>query len=98
MKKVLSSVLALMLALGLLAGCQKENKEPAAPAEPSYVKTEVAAAAPRVAISYDGGVQVLDGSTLEVLADVPYDGFTRLNLAGDGRHHPADLASVAGRR
>jgi outer membrane protein assembly factor BamB len=82
-----SPFLALPLSLTLLAGCGGgAAEEPAAPAGPSYAKTEVAAAAPRVAISYDGGVQVLDGSTLEVLADVPYDGFTRLNPAGDGRH------------
>lgn len=47
MKKVLSSVLALMLALGLLAGCQKENTETTAPAEPAApVETPAEPAAP----------------------------------------------------
>jgi hypothetical protein len=48
--------------------------------------TEAAASEPRLAISYDGGVQVLDATTLEVLADEEFDGFVRLNPAGDGRH------------
>lgn len=48
--------------------------------------TEAAASAPRLAISYDSGVQVLDGTTLKVLADEEFDGFVRLNPAGDGRH------------
>nr|WP_308010417.1 zinc metallochaperone AztD [Blastococcus sp. LR1] len=37
-------------------------------------------------MTYDGGVQVLDASTLEVLSDESLDGFLRLNAAGDGRH------------
>ncbi|GAA2009350.1 hypothetical protein J2S58_002142 [Nakamurella flavida] len=40
----------------------------------------------RVALTYDGGVLVLDGTTLEVAADLPLAGFNRLNPAGDGRH------------
>jgi len=40
----------------------------------------------RVALTYDGGLYVLDGTTLEVLADLPLDGFNRLNPSGDGRH------------
>lgn len=40
----------------------------------------------RLAITYDGGVWVLDATTLEVVGDFPLDGFTRLNPAGDGRH------------
>jgi len=44
MKRVLSTVLALMLALGLFAGCQKENKEPAAPAQTPAEETPAAPA------------------------------------------------------
>jgi DNA-binding beta-propeller fold protein YncE len=86
----LLALTALPLSLALLAGCGGSAvDEPAAPADSTGTAqpaTEAAAAAPRIAISYDGGVQVLDGSTLEVLADLPYDGFTRLNPVGDGRH------------
>ena len=46
----------------------------------------------RLAISYDGGVMVLDAGDLdagerpEVLAELPAEGYLRLNSAGDGRH------------
>jgi len=40
----------------------------------------------RVALSYPGGVVVLDGASLETLADLTSEQFTRLNSAGDGRH------------
>lgn len=45
-----------------------------------------ASAQPRVALTYDGGLYVLDGHTLELEADLPLAGFNRLNSAGDGRH------------
>jgi hypothetical protein len=48
--------------------------------------TEVGASTPRLALTYDGGVQVLDATTLEVLADEDFEGFVRLSPAGDGRH------------
>jgi len=79
------------LPLALATGCASTDgtgaaastpTEASAPAEP----TEVGASAPRLALTYDGGVQVVDATTLEVLADEPLDGFNRLNAAGDGRH------------
>ena len=39
-----------------------------------------------VAVTYDGGIHVLDGKTLEVKADVKLAGFNRLNAAGDDKH------------
>ena len=47
---------------------------------------EVAARSPRLAITYDGGIQVLDAGTLEVVQDIELEGFNRLNAAGDERH------------
>ena len=47
---------------------------------------------PRLAISHDGGVMVLDAGDLgkgeapKVLADLPAEGYLRLSPAGDGRH------------
>ena len=41
---------------------------------------------PRVALTYDGGILVLDGKSLDLEADIALDGFNRLNSAGDGRH------------
>ncbi|MFK0040507.1 zinc metallochaperone AztD [Paenarthrobacter sp. NPDC090517] len=40
----------------------------------------------RVAISYPGGISVLDSRTLEVVKKFDSEEFTRLNAAGDGRH------------
>lgn len=40
----------------------------------------------RVALSYPGGVVVLDGQSLDTLGDFTSEEFTRLNSAGDGRH------------
>ncbi|MGE2714680.1 zinc metallochaperone AztD [Mycolicibacterium litorale] len=36
--------------------------------------------------TYDGGLYVLDGETLEVRQDIPLEGFLRLNPAGDDAH------------
>src|SRR3954471_11003210 len=52
----------------------------------SVAPTEQASATPRLALSYDGGVLVLDARTLEHVADIPVDGFVRLNSAANGRH------------
>ena len=43
-------------------------------------------ATPRLALSYDGGVLVLDAQSLDVVGSAEVDGFTRLNPAGDDRH------------
>ena len=51
-----------------------------APAAPSAPIAE-----PLVA-TYDGGLYVLDGETLEVKQDIPLDGFLRVNPAGDHGH------------
>ncbi|SOC52800.1 hypothetical protein SAMN05660748_4177 [Blastococcus aggregatus] len=81
---------AATLPLVLATACGSADDDAAAPARSSAPAsaepTEVGAAAPRLALTYDGGVQILDATTLEVLADEPMDGFNRLNPAGDGRH------------
>lgn len=72
------------LAAGLaLAGCASTTDASSGAAVSAGSSTE---ATPRVAVSYEGGVLVLDGTTLEVLADFDSEEFTRLNAAGDGRH------------
>ncbi|WP_092536711.1 zinc metallochaperone AztD [Amycolatopsis arida] len=50
----------------------------AAPPRPAVVDPVVA--------TYDGGLYVLDGRTLDLVEDIPLDGFNRLNAAGDDRH------------
>lgn len=40
----------------------------------------------RVAVAYEGGILVLDGESLDTVADLESEEFTRLNAAGDERH------------
>lgn len=72
------AVPALAAAGLLLAAC-------GAPAEETANEPSVQVADP-VVVTYDGGIYVLDGATLEVAKDIPLEGFNRLNPAGDGRH------------
>ncbi|MGW5877951.1 zinc metallochaperone AztD [Nocardiopsis terrae] len=39
-----------------------------------------------IVTTYDGGLHVLDGQTLEVVEDIELEGFNRINPAGDDRH------------
>lgn len=56
-------------------------------AEPADRESEeVSAPQPRLGITYDGGVAVLDGETLETLEEFEAEGFLRINPAGNGRH------------
>jgi len=57
-----------------------------APGSASPDSTAAAEAATRVALSYPGGILVLDGQTLETVGDFSSEEFTRLNSAGDGQH------------
>ncbi|MGB3592743.1 MAG: zinc metallochaperone AztD [Ornithinimicrobium sp.] len=55
-------------------------------ADPARETVEAQGPSPRLGITYDGGVLVVDAMTLETVGDFPAEGFTRLNAAGDGRH------------
>ncbi|OZD46403.1 hypothetical protein CH252_21575 [Rhodococcus sp. 06-1477-1B] len=57
-----------------------------APGAPAPASSPAADASTRVALSYPGGILVLDGDTLETLGDFSSEEFTRLNSAGDGQH------------
>ncbi|WP_062524220.1 hypothetical protein [Demequina rhizosphaerae] len=54
--------------------------------ESTSASTEMSAQTPRIVVTYDGGILVLDANTLETEADIELAGFNRLNVAGDGRH------------
>ncbi|WP_435300184.1 hypothetical protein [Timonella sp. A28] len=41
---------------------------------------------PRIAVTYDGGIHILDASTLEEVADIPLDGFNRISATGNPRY------------
>ncbi|MEZ7239647.1 zinc metallochaperone AztD [Rhodococcus sp. GXMU-t2271] len=82
-----ATVLVAGCATVLVAGCATSTADDtAAPAPTSAAPAEVAAAEPRLAVTYDGGILVLDANDLDVVADLPLDGFNRLAPAGDGRH------------
>lgn len=86
----LAGALGLGVAASLLAACGSGDAaaEPSATTEETAAPaaTEVATAKPRLALTYDGGIQVLDADTLEVVSDIELAGFNRLNPAGDERH------------
>lgn len=47
---------------------------------------ESQAPAPRLVLTHDAGITVLDAKTLEPVGETPLAGFNRLSPAGDGRH------------
>lgn len=91
------AVLALAVPLAL-TGCASTGPGTAAPAgtassagaaspqDEAPRATEAQARTARLAVTYDGGVRVLDAQTLEEVGDIELAGFSRLNPAGDGRH------------
>ena len=83
--------LATLGAVGLLvAGCSSGPEAEAAGSSSSSSASPsaqtVSAPQPRITLTYDGGVLVVDAATLEVVGDHALDGFLRVNAAGDGRH------------
>ncbi|RXZ72985.1 zinc metallochaperone AztD [Agromyces albus] len=77
-------VASLAVAALALTGCATAaSGDEAASAGDSTASTEPTS---RVALAYEGGVYVLDGTTLEVVDEFDTEEFTRLNAAGDGRH------------
>ncbi len=85
-RTTLTRSLALLAAssIALVACGDPEQATPSA--ESSRGPAEQQSATPRLALSYDGGILVLDAKTLNQVADLPLDGFVRLNSAGNGRH------------
>ena len=69
-------------AIATLAACSSGTAGSMPAGDESSAAT---ASGSRVAVSYEGGILVLDGTTLETVADFDSEEFTRLNPAGDGR-------------
>ncbi|MFE7846661.1 hypothetical protein ACFUTX_15865 [Microbacterium sp. NPDC057407] len=87
MKKTLSAQVAVgALALALLSGCASTPAASTTDTAAASGATETDSPQARLAITYDGGVQVLDAATLQVLADIELDEPARISSAGDGRH------------
>jgi hypothetical protein len=81
--------LSLTLALGA-CGAASSNEADTHPARSSAdadsSATQVASPEPRLAVTYDGGVLVLDAATGDTVADIKQPGFVRVSRAGDDRH------------
>ncbi|WP_280235106.1 zinc metallochaperone AztD [Nocardia cyriacigeorgica] len=69
----LSGLLASVVAL---SGCGSDDSE----------RTDPPAVADPLAVTYDGGIYLLDPNTLATTGEVELAGFNRLNPAGDDRH------------
>ncbi|WP_228507703.1 zinc metallochaperone AztD [Herbiconiux sp. VKM Ac-1786] len=75
-----------LIALSACAGTASGDTDAGAPDETrTGAATNAAATGPRIALTYDGGLLVLDGTSLDTLADIELPGFNRVNPAGDGR-------------
>ncbi|MGE6738029.1 zinc metallochaperone AztD, partial [Streptomyces sp. NPDC059900] len=78
------TALALAVATALTA-CGGENTSSGAKAADSATDTPAAVKDPLVA-SFDGGLYILDGKSLEVAKTIKLPGFNRVNPAGDKDH------------
>ncbi|MFC4012504.1 zinc metallochaperone AztD [Nonomuraea purpurea] len=72
---------AALIAAGLLLTACASPQPAAAPAAPSRAPVK-----DPIVTTYDGGLYVLDGHTLQLAEDIPLTGFNRVNPAGDDRH------------
>ncbi|MBO0680819.1 hypothetical protein JRC04_25415 [Mycolicibacterium sp. S2-37] len=80
---------ALSCTVAALAACSSGNDNAESTQNTQSPTQSSAQAAPinePLVATYDGGLYVLDGETLEVEQDIPLDGFLRVNPAGDDSH------------
>lgn len=85
MRRLRWGLTAVAVAAALVTGACGTPSDPAgAPGSAGTQRPEVTGT--RIAVTYDGGVLVLDRDTLEPVADLKVSGFPRLNPAGDQRH------------
>ncbi|MGK2855324.1 MAG: hypothetical protein ACSLE3_14670 [Microbacteriaceae bacterium] len=63
-----------------------DNAQTGEPPASSASESETALIPEPLAITYDGGLLILNGETLEVAKDIALDGFLRVNPAGDEGH------------
>ncbi|WP_410657247.1 zinc metallochaperone AztD [Amycolatopsis sp. lyj-112] len=66
-----------------LTACATEQPAPQAQGNNA---APAAVVADPVAVTYDGGILLLDGKTLAVAKNLPLEGFNRINPAGNDRH------------
>ncbi|NLU64049.1 hypothetical protein HCA61_17500 [Rhodococcus sp. HNM0563] len=81
-----SLALSAALAAALVAGCSSSPQPADAAPINAAPAVEVTSPEPRLALTYDGGILVVDATELDIVANLPLDGFNRLGPAGDDRH------------
>lgn len=86
MRRALAILSLTILAAGCGTSADTEAESSSTPAPTSAARIEQSTATPRLALSYDGGVLIVDAETLDEVADIPVEGFVRLNSAANGRH------------
>ncbi|MFD5318315.1 zinc metallochaperone AztD [Streptomyces sp. NPDC127098] len=74
------------VAAASLTACGGSTDETPSSSDAAAEETPTVTVADPLVVTYDGGLQVIDGETFEVAADIPLDGFNRINPAGDDRH------------
>jgi hypothetical protein len=79
-------VVTTALLLSACASSPASTSDSTSTSPDASASSEASSANARVSLTYDGGIYVLDAESLEILADLPLDGFNRLNPAGDGRN------------
>lgn len=83
-KRLVAALSVTVLAVGCGSGGQ--SGEVATEPAPVPRAAEQSVPTPRLVLSYDGGLLVLDATTLDQVADLPIPGFVRLNSAHNGQH------------
>jgi outer membrane protein assembly factor BamB len=80
--------ITLLIATSLaLTACGTDTSgRPAAKKDESKPSSSTQPVTDPLVTTYEGGLYVLDGQTLEVAEDIPLAGFNRVNPAGDDRH------------
>ncbi|GAB2874503.1 zinc metallochaperone AztD [Streptomyces mayteni] len=79
------AVTAAVAAVASLSACGGDSSDDAPDDAAAAEETALNVTDPLV-LTYDGGIYVVDGETFEVAADIPLEGFNRVNPAGDDRH------------
>jgi hypothetical protein len=77
---VSSRIAALAAGVLVLGACGTAAEPPPQPQPAAPVVADP------LVTTYDGGIHVLDGTTLQLARDIPLPGFNRVNPAGDDRH------------
>ncbi|MFJ8922737.1 zinc metallochaperone AztD [Streptomyces sp. NPDC102415] len=81
-----AAVSALLAASVALSACGSDDKTSTAGAAGKASDAPASRVTDPIVTTYDGGLYVLDGTTLKLAEDIPLDGFNRVNPAGDDRH------------